>query len=142
LSKEDNDIIIEAINSVGLIELKDKLISELSGGQLQRVFLARAFAQNPQVILLDEPTNHLDLKCQVEILEYLSLWAKNNNKIVIGVLHDLNLVNLFSEKIVMLSQGEVVGKGTSKEVFSEDDLEKVYNINVKGFMLKALKKWQ
>ena len=142
LSKEDNDIVIEAINSVGLIELKDKLISELSGGQLQRVFLARAFAQNPQVILLDEPTNHLDLKCQVEILEYLSLWAKNNNKIVIGVLHDLNLVNLFSENIVMLSQGEVVGTGIPKEVFSEEDLEKVYNINVKSFMLKALKKWQ
>jgi iron complex transport system ATP-binding protein len=122
--------------------LKDKLISELSGGQLQRVYLARAFAQNPQVILLDEPTNHLDLKCQVEILEYLSLWAKKNNKIVIGVLHDLNLVNLFSEKIVMLSGGEVTGKGTPKEVFLEDDLEKVYNINVKSFMLKALKKWQ
>ena len=142
LSKEDKDIVMEAIKSVGLIELKDKLISELSGGQLQRVYLARAFAQNPQVILLDEPTNHLDLKCQVEILEYLSLWAKKNNKIVIGVLHDLNLVNLFSEKIVMLSQGEVIGKGTPKEVFLEDELEKVYNINVKSFMLKALKKWQ
>lgn len=142
LSKEDVDIVIEAIKSVDLIELKDKLISELSGGQLQRVFLARAFAQNPQVILLDEPTNHLDLKCQVEILEYLSLWAKKNNKIVIGVLHDLNLVNLFSEKIVMLSQGEVIGKGTPEEVFLEDNLKKVYNINVRGFMLKALKKWQ
>ena len=142
LSKEDNDIIIESIKSVGLIELKDKLISELSGGQLQRVFLARAFAQNPQVILLDEPTNHLDLKCQVEILEYLSLWAKKNNKIVIGVLHDLNLVNLFSENIVMLSNGEVIGKGTPEEVFLEAELEKVYNINVKSFMLKALKKWQ
>ena len=142
LSKEDKDIIIEAIKSVGLIELKDKLISELSGGQLQRVYLARAFAQNPQVILLDEPTNHLDLKCQVEILEYLSSWAKKNNKIVIGVLHDLNLVNLFSEKIVMLSQGKVVGKGKPNEVFLEDDLEKVYDINVKSFMLKALEKWQ
>ena len=142
LSKEDNDIIIESIKSVGLIELKDKLISELSGGQLQRVFLARAFAQNPQVILLDEPTNHLDLKCQVEILEYLSLWAKKNNKIVIGVLHDLNLVNLFSENIVMLSNGEVIGKGTPEEVFLEAELEKVYNINVKSFMLRALKKWQ
>lgn len=142
LSREDRDIVIEAIKSVGILELKDKLISELSGGQLQRVYLARAFAQNPQVILLDEPTNHLDLKCQVEILEYLSLWAKKNNKIVIGVLHDLNLVNLFSEKIVMLSQGEVVSDGTPKEVFLEDDLEKVYNINVKSFMLKALKKWE
>ena len=142
LSKEDIFHVIEAIKSVGLMELKDKLISELSGGQLQRVYIARAFAQNPQVILLDEPTNHLDLKCQVEILEYLSLWAKNNNKIVIGVLHDLNLVNLFSDKIVMLSQGDIIGKGTPKEVFLEEDLETVYNINVKDFMLKALKKWQ
>ena len=142
LTKEDIDIVVEAIKSVGLIELKDNLISELSGGQLQRVYLARAFAQNPQIILLDEPTNHLDLKCQVEILEYLSLWAKKNNKIVIGVLHDLNLVNLFSEKIVMLSNGEVIGKGTPEEVFLEDELEKVYNINVKSFMIKALKKWQ
>ncbi|SFD16391.1 ABC transporter ATP-binding protein [Clostridium uliginosum] len=142
LSKEDNAIIIEAIKSVGIIELKDKLISELSGGQLQRVFLARAFAQNPEVILLDEPTNHLDLKCQVEILEYLSLWTKENNKIVIAVLHDLNLVNLFSEKVVMLNQGEIIGQGTPKEVFLEDDLEKVYDINVKRFMLNALGKWQ
>lgn len=142
LSNKDRDIVIESIKSVGIIELKDKLISELSGGQLQRVFLARAFAQNPQVILLDEPTNHLDLKCQIEILEYLSSWAKKNNKIVIGVLHDLNLVNLFSDKIVMLNQGDVIGKGTSREVFSEEDLEKVYNINVKSFMIKALEKWQ
>ena len=142
LSKDDRNIVIEAIKSVGLFELKDKQISELSGGQLQRVFLARAFAQNPEVILLDEPTNHLDLKCQVEILEYLSCWAKENNKIVIGVLHDLNLVNLFSEKIVMLSQGEIIGKGTPKDVFLEEDLETVYKINVKKFMLKALKKWE
>ena len=75
-------------------------------------------------------------------MEYLSSWAKKNNKIVIGVLHDLNLVNLFSEKIVMLSQGKVVGKGKPNEVFLEDDLEKVYDINVKSFMLKALEKWQ
>lgn len=142
LTKEDEDVVMEAIKSVGLIELKDKLISELSGGQLQRVYLARAFAQNPQIILLDEPTNHLDLKCQVEMLEYLALWAKSNNKIVITVLHDLNLANLFSEKIVMLNNGEIIEKGIPKEVFSEEFLENVYNINVKEFMLKALEKWQ
>lgn len=141
-SKEDDLIIMESIKSVGLTELEDTLISELSGGQLQRVFLAKSFAQNPEVILLDEPTNHLDLKCQIEILEYLSSWAKTSNKIVISVLHDLNLVNLFGEKVVLLSQGEIISKGPTKEVFLKDNLEKVYKIDIKEFMLNALKQWQ
>ncbi|WP_017210254.1 ABC transporter ATP-binding protein [Clostridium beijerinckii] len=142
LSKEDDLIIMEAIKSVGLIDSKDKLISELSGGQLQRVFIAKAFAQDPEIILLDEPTNHLDLKYQIEILEYLNLWAKENNKIVIAVLHDLNLSNLFGEKIILLSHGEIVSQGTPKEVFLEDNLKNVYNIDVKNFMISALKQWQ
>ena len=142
LSKQDREIVEDSMKKVGVYELKDKLITELSGGQLQRVFLAKIFAQDPDIILLDEPTNHLDFKHQIELLENLSEWVKKNNKIVIGVLHDLNLVNLFSEKIVMLSQGKVVGKGKPNEVFLEDDLEKVYDINVKSFMLKALEKWQ
>ncbi len=142
LSKEDDLTVMKAIKSVGLIDLKDKLINELSGGQLQRVFIAKAFAQDPEIILLDEPTNHLDLKYQIEILEYLNLWAKENNKIVIAVLHDLNLSNLFGEKIILLSHGEIVSQGTPKEVFLEDNLKNVYNIDVKNFMISALKQWQ
>lgn len=142
LSKEDKAIVMTCIKSVGLIELKDKLITELSGGQLQRVFLAKSFAQNPEVILLDEPTNHLDLKYQIEILEHLSLWAKENNKIAICVLHDLNLVNLFAKKAILLDQGEIIGKGTPNKVFSEANLKKVYDIDVKNFMINALSKWQ
>lgn len=141
LSKEDDLIVMESLKSVGLIKFKNKLISELSGGQLQRVFLAKSFAQDPEVILLDEPTNHLDLKCQIEILEYLKLWAKENNKIVISVLHDLNLVNLFGEKVILLSQGEIVSKGTPKEVFLKDTLKQVYNTDIKNFMINALKQW-
>ncbi|MGM9530305.1 ABC transporter ATP-binding protein, partial [Intestinibacter sp.] len=60
LSKEDDEIILDSIDKVGLLDIKDKLITELSGGQMQRVFLARVFAQDPDIILLDEPTNHLD----------------------------------------------------------------------------------
>ena len=88
LSPKDVEIIVESMKKVGIYELKDKMITELSGGQLQRVFLARVFAQNPDVILLDEPTNHLDFKHQIELLENLKDWVKNNNKIVVGVLHD------------------------------------------------------
>lgn len=142
LSENDNNIILKCIENVGLLELKDKLINELSGGQLQRVFLARAFAQNPEVILLDEPTNHLDLRCQIEILDYLTKWAKENNKIVIAVLHDLNLVQSFGESVLMLKDGEVFGDGSPREVFQEENLKKVYGINVKSFMLNVLKKWQ
>ncbi|MRY42820.1 ABC transporter ATP-binding protein, partial [Parabacteroides distasonis] len=65
-----------------------------------------------------------------------------NNKIVIAVLHDLNLSNLFGEKIILLSHGEIVSQGTPKEVFLEDNLKNVYNIDVKNFMISALKQWQ
>ena len=126
---------------VGILNIKDKLISELSGGQLQRVFLARAFAQNPDVILLDEPTNHLDLRYQIEILDYLKLWAKENNKIIVAVLHDLNLVQNFADKVLMLKDGSIVNNGDTKEVLNGEDLEKVYGIDIKAFMVKTLRKW-
>ena len=124
------------------MDIKDKLISELSGGQLQRVYLARAFAQDPDVILLDEPTNHLDLKCQMEILDYLNKWTKENNKIVVAVLHDLNLVQTFGEKVVMMNNGKIISSGTPKEVLSGETLKEVYGVDVKGFMIDALEKWK
>ena len=142
INKEDDEIIIKSITNVGLIDIKDKLISELSGGQLQRVYLARAFAQNPDVILLDEPTNHLDLKCQIEILDYLNKWTKENNKIVVAVLHDLNLVQTFGEKVVMMNDGKIISSGTPKEVLSGEKLKEVYEVDVKGFMIDALEKWK
>ena len=122
--------------------VKDKLINELSGGQLQRVYLARVFAQEPDVILLDEPTNHLDLKCQIEILEHINKWTKENQKTVIGVLHDLNLVQMFSDDVIMLSEGHIVSKGKTKDVLSEDKLKEVYGVDIKKFMINALEKWR
>ena len=142
INKEDDEIILKSITNVGLMDIKDKLISELSGGQLQRVYLARAFAQDPDVILLDEPTNHLDLKCQIEILDYLNKWTKENNKIVVAVLHDLNLVQTFGEKVVMMNDGKIISSGTPKEVLSGEKLKEVYEVDVKGFMIDALEKWK
>ena len=140
LSKNDDEIINKSLDKVGILDIKDKLISELSGGQLQRVFLARAFAQDPDVIILDEPTNHLDLRYQIEILDYLKLWAKENNKIVVAVLHDLNLVQNFGDKVLMLKEGTLINNGETKEVLNGKDLEKVYGIDIKSFMLRTLNK--
>lgn len=142
LSKRDEEIILNCLSNVGILDLKDKLINELSGGQLQRVYLARVFAQEPDIILLDEPTNHLDLKCQIEILEHINKWTKENQKTVIGVLHDLNLVQMFSDDVIMLSEGYIVSKGKTKDVLSEDKLKEVYGVDIKKFMINALEKWR
>lgn len=142
LSKEDIKIILESIEKVGLMDYRDKMITELSGGQIQRVFLAKLFAQNPEIILLDEPTNHLDFKYQVELLDHVKRWSKTNKKIVIGVLHDLNLVHYFADKVIMLDNGEIVSEGTSMEVLNNDKLKDVYDIDIKSFMKNILNKWE
>ena len=141
LSKHDEKIILDSIKKVGLLDIKDKLITELSGGQIQRVFLARVFAQDPDIILLDEPTNHLDLKNQIDLLENLKEWIKVNNKIVVGVLHDLNLVQYFSDNVLMLKDGQIVAYGEPQEVLNNPILNELYGINIKEFMLDILKKW-
>lgn len=141
LSSQDIEIIVDSMKKVGIYELKDKMITELSGGQLQRVFLARVFAQNPDVILLDEPTNHLDFKHQIELLENLKDWVKNNNKIVVGVLHDLNLVQYFADKVLILKDGKEVDYGLPEDVFSGCTLNEVYGIDIKDFMKNILQKW-
>ena len=122
LSLTDRKIIIDSMKKVGIYELKDKLITELSGGQLQRVFLAKIFAQDPDIILLDEPTNHLDFKNQIDLLENLNEWVKTNNKIVIGVLHDLNLVQYFADKVLMIQSGKVVSYGRPEDVLKGEIL--------------------
>ena len=140
--KKDIEKVNEALENVGMLELKDSLITELSGGQLQRVYLARAFAQDPEIILLDEPTNHLDLRSQIEILAYLKEWAKNEKKIVVAVLHDLNLVQAFGENVLLLDKGRIIKEGKAEEVLGGIELEDVYGIDIKGFMLEILQKWK
>lgn len=142
LSKEDDEIILDSIDKVGLLDIKDKLITELSGGQMQRVFLARVFAQDPDIILLDEPTNHLDFKNQIDLLQNLKEWIKTNNKIVVGVLHDLNLVQYFADNVLMLQNGQVVSYGPPQKVLNDPVLDDLYGIDIKGFMLNILKKWE
>ena len=124
------------------LDIKDKMITELSGGQIQRVFLARVFAQDPDIILLDEPTNHLDLKNQIDLLENLKEWITLNNKIVVGVLHDLNLVQYFADNVLMLKDGQIVAYGNPQTVLNDPILDDLYGIDIKGFMTEILKKWE
>lgn len=141
LTAYDKDIINDSLEKVGLINLRNSKINELSGGQLQRVFIAKVFAQDPKIILLDEPTNHLDFKYQIELLEYILEWTKQNNKAMAGVFHDLNLVQMFGNKVLLLSNGKIKDYGAPGEVLSNGTLEEVYNIDIRSWMTKVLTKW-
>jgi iron complex transport system ATP-binding protein len=142
LSEQDGAIIEETLKKMDIWNIKDRLIDELSGGQLQRVFLARTLVQDPGLILLDEPTNHLDLKHQVELLEYLSLWAKESRRTVIAVLHDLNLARAFADTAALMNgQGELSAFGKCESVLAGKNLEEVYGLDIKAFMLESLQRW-
>ncbi|MEG1992437.1 MAG: ABC transporter ATP-binding protein [Acetivibrio sp.] len=139
-SEVNEKMVLECLNKVGMVEQKDRLITELSGGQLQRVFLARVFAQDPQMILLDEPTNHLDLKYQIELMEELKKWANEKSRCVIGVLHDINHALNFADTILLLKEG-AVQRFDKRQNFQVASLNTTYGMDVKSYMLKALERW-
>lgn len=137
-SKEDKDFVFECLEKLNIIHLKDKLINRLSGGELQKVFLARAFAQNPKIILMDEPTNHLDLNSQIELIYNLKEWVNKDFRSIIAVMHDINNALNFADKILLLHKGEIIYFGDI-ENFNLELLNNVYNINVVEYMRNSLK---
>lgn len=141
-TKEDKEAVEEALNAVYMFDVKDKEINELSGGQLQRVFLAKVLAQNPEIILLDEPTNHLDLTYQVEFIKYLNEWTKKEVKITVSVLHDINHALSFSDKILVLDKGRIKGYGNVDDIVSSSLLNEVYNMDIASYMKNSLRRWE
>ena len=141
-SAEDESIIKDTMEKLDILDIKDRMINELSGGQLQRVFLARTLAQTPEVILLDEPTNHLDLKYQIELLGFLKSWVQENNKTLIGVFHDLNLARRFGDTAILMQEGSIAAAGKIEDVLNSETLQSVYGIDIHAFMLESLGRWK
>jgi len=141
LSEEDNVIIKEILEKLDLLEIKDKMIDELSGGMLQRVFLARSLVQTPDIILLDEPANHLDIKYQIELLDFLKDWVKKNNKILISVFHDLNMARQFGDTAIVMNNGIIAAHGEINKVLNSKILNNIYEIDIQNFMKESLKNW-
>ncbi len=125
---KDKKITAEVIASMGLEELAFKEINDLSGGQRQKVFIARAAAQKADLILLDEPTNNLDLKHQLEIFNLIRKEVKNG-KTAIVTMHDLSLVSRFSDRIIMLKEGRVFSDGSDSSL-SAAKINSVYGVEV------------
>lgn len=125
-SGEDCLMAGNALAQVGADALRDRWMDQLSGGEKQRVILARALAQQPALLLLDEPTQHLDIGGKVELLRRLRKLADENQYTVIVVTHELNLAAEFSDRIVLLHHGKALRIGTPAEVYERDLLEEVF----------------
>lgn len=141
-TKQDKEIVDECLEATGVQSIKDKRITELSGGQIQRVFLARTLAQQPEIILLDEPTNHMDIKHQAELLEYLIKWSAKDNHTVVGVLHDLTMAMQLADDAILLKNGKVTACGNLKDVFTAQNLKDAFDINLAQYMKNSLKRWE
>ncbi|MBO6240801.1 MAG: ABC transporter ATP-binding protein [Butyrivibrio sp.] len=139
---KDREIVNRCLNQYGLDHERDRQISQLSGGQLQRVFLARTMAQDTDIIVLDEPTNHLDIKYQSEFLTYLSDWKNEDKKhTLIGVFHDINIAIEAADKLILLKDGEILADGSKAEIISSEFLRKTFDIDVKEYMKKQYSHW-
>ncbi|HEY1865622.1 MAG TPA: ABC transporter ATP-binding protein [Candidatus Acidoferrales bacterium] len=123
---EDYDIATNALAQVGAEHLRDRWVHEISGGEKQRVVLARAIAQQPLVLLLDEPTLHLDIGAQVELLARLRRLAGENRYTVIVVTHELGLAAEFADQIVLLHRGKCLRVGPPAAVYERELLERVF----------------
>jgi len=131
-SENEKDLkkVKEAMEITNTWNLREKNINHLSGGERQRVIVARAIAQDTEVILLDEPVSNLDLYHQVEVMNTVKTLVENRNIIVVAVLHDLNLASNYSDHIFLMSNGKLICEGTSEEVITEENINKVYKVKV------------
>lgn len=128
--EEDKDKVIEIIKKLHLTNLAFKKITQLSGGELQRVFIARAIVQDTPIILLDEPTSNLDISYQLETMELMHELAKKKNKMIILSMHDLNLASMYTDKVIILSTEEPPYFGTTHETMNASLIKKVYKVDV------------
>jgi iron complex transport system ATP-binding protein len=130
-SKEDEKIVNYALERTGLMEIRDKRISDLSGGQKQRVWIAMTLAQQTEIILLDEPTNHLDIKYKIEVLDLLKRLNEEEKRTIVIVLHDINLACRYADHIIAIKDGEVYGQGAPEQLVTEDFIRNVFDIEAK-----------
>ena len=142
LRDEDGTEQVErALERTGLTRLRHASVLTLSGGELQRAFLAQVFAQNPQILVLDEPANHLDLVYQKHIFSLIQEWLKQPGRAVISVVHDLSLARKYGTHAVLMDEGRCVSQGRISEVLTPENLCGVYRMDVYQWMREMLEQW-
>ena len=145
LNQQDDDgekRVEEALRMTGMEHLRHASVLTLSGGELQRAFLAQVFAQNPQLLILDEPANHLDLPYQKSIFSLIRQWLQQPGRAVLSVVHDLSLARKYGTHAVLMNHGKSIVQGDMKTVMTPESLSQVYGMDVHGWMHEMLEQWQ
>ena len=131
VSSKDEEIARLALQKVDALDLAERRVGELSGGEQQRVLLARALAQSTPILLLDEPTVHMDLQYQVHLMEIVRTLARADNLVVLIALHDLNLAARYADRVALLVAGEIKAVGTARQVLTPEIISTAYHLPVK-----------
>ena len=130
VSARDEEIARQAMTRVEALDLAERRIGELSGGEQQRILLARALAQSTPVLLLDEPTSNLDLHYQVSFMETLGNLARQGNLAVLVAMHDLNLAARYCDRMALLVEGQITASGTPRQVLTPELISAAYHLPV------------
>lgn len=130
-SLADETAVLEAMQMADITDLADRAISDLSGGQTQRCWIAMVLAQQTDIILLDEPTTYLDLKVQVDLLDLLSEMAHQYQRTLVIILHELNLAAAYADHLIMMKEGEIYVQGSPAKVFNSENLYAVFGLSAK-----------
>ena len=140
--EEGKAAVEKALELTGMNELRHASMLTLSGGEMQRAFLAQVFAQNPSVLILDEPANHLDLKYQQHIFSLIREWLKEPGRAVLSVVHDLSLARRYGTHALLLDHGKTVSQGEINRVMTRENLQQVYDMDVYAWMQEMLSQWE
>ena len=129
-TKHDLEVVSQNISLLELDDFALRKVNELSGGERQKVLIATALSQEPNVLLLDEPTSNLDVKHQLDVMKYLKTIVKTKKILALMALHDLNLASQYADKVIMLRQGQVYAEGAPKEILTKENIKEVYRVDV------------
>lgn len=130
LTEGDEKAVNEAIAYLGLEELQDRFLDELSGGQRQMAYIAMVIAQDTEYIFLDEPLNNLDMKHSVQIMKVIKRLVEELNKTVMVVIHDINFVSCYADYVIAMKGGKIIKSGNTSEIINSSVLEEVYGLNI------------
>ena len=138
---EDAKHVEHALTLTGMQDKRQQSVLTLSGGELQRTFLAQVLAQDPKLLLLDEPTNHLDLIYQKQIFALIGKWLQTPGRAVVSVVHDLSLARAFGTDALLMDHGRRIALGQAKEVLSPANLDQIYGMDVAAWMRSLYSQW-